>query len=210
VRRILILGATGGTGRHLLSKALDAGLDVTVFVRDPSRLPSAARQPRIVTGNVTDEGPALAEAVRGQEAVISALGRGQSFKSEGLFARGMPLIVRTMEKEGVRRLIHTSAFGVGSTRADLPLLPRFFTGTLLREIYVDKARGDEAVRQSQLDWTIVYPSGLTNKPATGRYRIAEHLPLRGLPTIPRADVADFLLRQLDDSTYIRKGVMISA
>lgn len=205
-RRILILGATGGTGRHLLSKALEAGLDVTVFARDPTRVPNT---PRIVKGDVTTKSPALAEAVRGQDAVISVLGRGNSLTSGELFTTSMPLIVRAMDGERVRRLVVTSAFGVGATHADLPLLPRIFVATLLRDLYADKTRGEEAIHQSLLDWTIVYPSGLSNAPATGRYRVGEHLPLRGFPTIPRADVADFLLRQLDDSTYIRKGVMIS-
>lgn len=205
-RRILILGATGATGRHLLSKALEAGLDVTVFARDPTRVPNT---PRIVKGDVTTKSPALAEAVRGQDAVISVLGRGNSLTSGELFTTSMPLIVRAMDGERVRRLVVTSAFGVGATHADLPLLPRIFVATLLRDLYADKTRGEEAIHQSLLDWTIVYPSGLSNAPATGRYRVGEHLPLRGFPTIPRADVADFLLRQLDDSTYIRKGVMIS-
>lgn len=205
-RRILILGATGATGRHLLSKALEAGLDVTVFARDPTRVPNT---PRIVKGDVTTKSPALAEAVRGQDAVISVLGRGNSLTSGELFTTSMPLIVRAMDGERVRRLVVTSAFGVGATHADLPLLPRIFVATLLRDLYADKTRGEEAIHQSLLDWTIVYPSGLSNAAATGRYRVGEHLPLRGFPTIPRADVADFLLRQLDDSTYIRKGVMIS-
>lgn len=205
-RRILILGATGATGRHLLSKALEAGLDVTVFARDPTRVPNT---PRIVKGDVTTKSPALAEAVRGQDAVISVLGRGNSLTSGELFTTSMPLIVRAMDGERVRRLVVTSAFGVGATHADLPLLPRIFVATLLRDLYADKTRGEEAIHQSLLDWTIVYPTGLSNAPATGRYRVGEHLPLRGFPTIPRADVADFLLRQLDDSTYIRKGVMIS-
>jgi hypothetical protein len=81
--------------------------------------------------------------------------------------------------------------------------------TLLRDVYRDKAIGEEALRRSALDWTIVYATGLTGGPKRGAYRHGERLALRSVPTISRADVADFLITQIADATYLRKGVLVS-
>lgn len=181
---------------------------MTVLVRSPQRLTVPPDRLRVVTGSVTDEGQTLTDAIRGQDVVISALGVGTSLKSGGLIARSLPAIVRAMESQGVRRLIFMSAYGVGSTWKDVPLLPRILMRVLLRDIYADKEAGEDALRRSGLDWTLVYPVTLTNGQATGRYRTGERLALRGFPTISRADVADFILTQLEDSTYVKKGVLV--
>jgi putative NADH-flavin reductase len=164
----------------------------------------------VLAGSATDDSQALADAVRAQDAVISTLGVGRSFKSEGLITLSMPRIVRAMEGHGVRRLIFTSAFGVGDTRRDVPLVPRIFIRVLLQGIYRDKERGEATLRASGLDWTLVYPVGLIDAPGIGRCRAGERLSLSGFPRIARADVADFLLNQIDDTTYVRKGVLISS
>jgi putative NADH-flavin reductase len=152
----------------------------------------------------------VAQAVRGQDAVVSALGRGQSLRPQALIARSAPVIVSAMEGQGVRRLIFVSALGVGDTAGDPPIAMRIFQRLLLRAIAADKEMGERVIRASHLDWTLVHPSGLTNKSKTGRYRSGEHLELRGFPTIARADVAAFVLTQLGDSTYVRKTVTVSS
>lgn len=209
-RKILVLGATGGTGRCVVEQAVAAGNDVTVLVRNPESLAPAARSVRVVKGDLLVAPSVLDEAVADQDAVISALGVGRSFKSHGLMARSTPKIVEAMRKQGRRRLVFTSAFGVGDTRRDTPLLPRLFIATLLRDIYADKQESEQAIFASDLDWTIVYPVGLTNGPRTGQYRVGERLALTGFPRISRADVADFLLQQVDEERYIQKGVLIAA
>jgi putative NADH-flavin reductase len=209
-RKILVLGATGGTGQQLISRALQQGHEVTALVRTPQRLTISDDRLRVLAGSVTDDSQALADAVRDQAAVISALGVGRSFKSRGLITQSMPRIVRAMEDHGVRRLIFTSAFGVGDTRRDVPLGPRIFVRLLLQDIYRDKELGEATLRASSLDWTLVYPAGLIDARATGRCRAGERLSLTGFPRIARADVADFLLTQIDDTTYVRKGVLISS
>ena len=209
-KKVLVLGATGGTGQHVVSQALQKGHDVTVLVRNPERLTIGADRLRVATGSVTDDKQTLASAVRGQDVVISALGVGSSLRSRGLVAGSVPAIVHAMEGHGVRRLIFTSAYGVGETWRDVPLLPRVLIRLLLRDLYADKASGEEELRRCSLDWTLVYPVTLTNGPETGRYRVGERLKLRGLPRISRADVADFLVNQIEDRTYVKKGVLISA
>ena len=115
-----------------------------------------------------------------------------------------------MERHDVRRLIVTSAFGVGVTHRDVPLIPRIFFRLKLQDLDRDKEAGEEQLRRSGLDWTLVHPTGLIDAPATGRFRAGERLRPRGFPTIPRADVAHFQVDQIDDPTYVRKGVLVSA
>ena len=207
--RILVLGATGATGRHVVEQAVAAGADVTVVVRDPAKLSPPVRPVRILTGDLLHQTAVLTAAVAGQDAVISVLGVGQSFKPGGLIRTTAPAIVGALQQQGVRRLIFTSAFGVGATRQDTPLLPRLFIATLLRHVYADKEAGEEAILSSLLDWTIVYPVGLTDGPRTGTYRAGERLTLSGFPRIARADVAEFLLKQVDDPGFVRKGVLVA-
>jgi putative NADH-flavin reductase len=210
VRKLLVLGATGGTGVHVVTQALEQGYEVTALAHRPERASSLPRQARIVVGSVTDDDGIPADAVRGQDVVISALGRGLSLRSDGLMARAVPRIVEAMERHGVVRLIFTSAYGVGDTWRDVPPLSRIFAWLALRDIYADKAAGEASLVCSGLDWTLVYPVTLTNGPRTGRWRAGERLALRGVPRITRADLAAFLLAQVEDRSYCRKGVLVAA
>jgi putative NADH-flavin reductase len=209
VRRILVLGATGGLGRHVIEQADATGLELTALVRSPDKLPATARRLQVVTGDIRTDSPTIRHAFERQDAVISALGVGQSFKSGGLIAQAAPLIARAMHEHGIRRLVFTSAFGVGATWQDTPFVPRLFVKTLLRDIYADKAAGEEIIKNSGLDWTIVYPAGLTNGPRTGSTRVGERLTLSGFPRVSRADVAAVLLQQLDDEQFVRKSILVS-
>lgn len=208
-RRVLVLGATGGIGPQVIDQALALDLEITALVRDRDRMPPTSRSVRVAVGDIRTDAPAVRQAFEGQDAVISALGRGQSFRSDGLIAHATPRIVAAMCQHGVRRLVFTSAFGVGATWQDTPMLPRLFASTLLRDIYADKAAGEQVIRDSGLEWTIVYPTGLANGPATGAPRVGERLRLSRFPRVSRADVAAVLLRQLDDPQFVRKGVLVT-
>ena len=205
---LMVLGATGGTGRHLVTQALEAGHHVTVLARNRAAISTQHPQLRVVEGEVTTA-HGLAEAIRGQDAVISAIGRGQSFKSHQLIQRSVPPLLKAMEASGVRRLIFTSALGVGESFKDAPLAAKLFFLTLLRDIYADKLVGEELIRRSGLDWTIVQPTKLTDGPLTGKYRSGERVPLRGMASISRADTAHFLLSQLADRNSIGKTLVVS-
>ena len=208
-KKLLVFGATGGTGRQIVTQALQQGHEVSAFVRDSQKLAINHDHLRVVTGSVPDDARVVAAAIRGQDVVISALGVGQSFRSSGLISRSVRTIVPAMESQGVDRLIFLSAFGVGETLRDAPLLPRIFFRLLLRDVYADKADGDDYVRKSKLEWTLIHPVLLTDGPRTGKYRVGEHLGLRGFPKISRADVADFALTQVEDATNRRKSVLVS-
>lgn len=114
-----------------------------------------------------------------------------------------------MEEAGASRFILTSAYGVGETIRDVPFLPRLLMRVLLRDVYVDKKAGDDALRSSSLDWTIVHPVTLTDGARTGRVRAGERLNLSGFPRISRADVAEFLLAQTEDRSYSRRDVLVA-
>lgn len=206
--KIGIFGASGPTGHHVVSSALEDGHDVTALVRDPIRLPISHRALKVVVGNSQDAS-AVRNVVNGQDVVISALGAGKTFRPRAVIERSLRVMVPAMEAAGVRRFIHLSAFGVAGTLRDTPLLSRLFAATLLRAIYADKRKGEAILRNSNLEWIIVCPTALTNKPPRGEYRVGERLELRGLPSISRADVARFMLTQLDDPRYVGREVLVS-
>ncbi len=207
--KLLILGATGGTGKQFVAQALEAGHSVTAFVRSPDKISSRHDRLRLIKGDVLDGGVALAEAMRGQDAVVSALGRGLSFKSEHLIQRSVPPILSAMQSQGIQRLVFTSAIGVGETVHHVPLFPRLMARFPLRNIYADKAIGDDLIRRSALAWTLVQPAMLTDGPLTRTYRSGERLEMRGIPKISKADVAHFILTELDNERYVRKTVLLA-
>ena len=198
--KLLILGATGPTGRELVKQALAAGHSVAALVRNAEPIENV----EVIRGDATDAS-AIAAAVKGREAILSALGTGKSFKSRDLMSQFAQNIVKTDAK----RLIVESAAGVGESFNEMPPFGKLFFRTLLRGIYADKAKADDAIRASKLEWTIVRPVMLTNGPRTGSYRVAEHLPLHGMPKISRADVAEFMIRELADRKWIRKTVILA-
>ena len=206
--KLLVLGATGGTGRQIVSQALTAGHEVTVFVRDPAKTGREHPHLRHVVGSLHDR-QALSDAIRGHDAVISALGRGYSFKSEHLIERSVPVLIAAMQAAGVRRLVFTSAAGVGDSFAEMPIIAKLFFVTLLRGIYADKLIGERLIGDSDLDWTIARPSKMTDGPLTGTYQSGEHLALSAAPSISRADVAHFVLQAADDPRTIRKKLLVS-
>jgi len=206
--RMFIIGGTGGTGKQIVSQALEAGHDMTVLARDRAKCGPEQPRRRVIIGDLQN-GAALADAMLGQDAVISAIGRGYSFKSEHLIERTVPIVIAAMKAAGVRRLLFTSALGVGPSVADAPVVARLFFRTLLRGIYADKLIGDQLIRSSGLDWTIVQPSQMTDGPLTRTYRSGEHLVLSGMPKISRADVAHFLLSAAGDTAAIGKTLLVS-
>ncbi|TLF75121.1 NAD(P)-dependent oxidoreductase [Nocardia cyriacigeorgica] len=205
--RIAIFGATGTLGRHVLERALRQGHEVTILTRDASRVPTTHDNLRVLEGDVLD--PAAVEgAVAGQEAVLISLGNGR----KGVVrAEGTRTVIEAMRRNGVKRLICQSTLGVGDSRDNLNFLWKYILfGLVLRPAYNDHVRQEEYVRASDLDWTIVRPSAFTDGPATGTYRQGFSGNEAGLSLkISRADIAEFMLEQLTDRTYLHRAVGIS-
>ena len=205
---ILVFGATGATGQQVVKQALSRGHRVTAFVRRPEALETADNV-RIVVGDATRDKSKIAEAMSGQELVISTLGRRNSFRSDHLISRSMEAIVPSMEQAGVRRMTLMSSFGVGESLRDAPLIPGIMYRVLLKDIFADKETAERGLRASGLDWTIVYPVLLTNGPLTEQYRVGERLDLHGISKISRADVAHFILTEAENRRFVQKVAVIS-
>ncbi|MGC0340009.1 NAD(P)-dependent oxidoreductase [Streptomyces sp. SLBN-8D4] len=206
--KLLILGATGPTGRHVVDLAVRSGDSVTAFVRNPGALGDLAERVTPVTGDATSHRD-LAAAAAGHDAIVSALGRGNSVRADGLFTRASVAVIGAAREVGVSRLVWLSSFGVGDTFGWSSSAQKLIYGTLLRSIYADKAIADESIRSSGLDWTVVYPTRLTHGPARGTYRADDRLPMKGNPTISRADVAAFMHRAAHGREWINRTAVIS-
>ena len=205
--RLLILGATGATGQNLLEQALAAGHEVTALVRNPAGLTITHARLAVAIGEATDS-RALESSMVGQETVLSALGAGNSLRSE-IASRAVAALIPAMRARALKRVIFLSAFGVGETFEQASLVQRLMYRTLLRQIFADKAKANSMLRQSDLDWTLVCPTVLTNGARVGTYRVGERLAMTGLPKISRADVASFMLEQLSSAGWVRRTAVIS-
>jgi putative NADH-flavin reductase len=200
---ILIIGATGGTGRALVEQALAQGHAVTALVRNPARIRMTHERLTVMKGDVL-EYDSVDRAVQGKEAVISALGHKQWFIKTTILSRGTKNIVSAMKKHGVKRFICETALGIGDTKGRLGLYYTLFVIPVIIYFYFrDKERQEQLIRESMLDWVIVRPGQLTNGSKRGTYRTGNGIGSYILTVkISRADVADFMLRQLTDNTYL--------
>ena len=198
---IIIFGATGRMGKHLVKQALELGHSVTAFVRDRKKVDNADGSLKIVEGNVFDP-ESVKNAVDSQDAVICALGDG---RKGTVRAGGTKSIVDAMEQTGVRRLIVQSTVGVGDSAANLTFFWKYIMfGLLLKAAFADHVEQEKIVEKSDTDWTIVRPAAFTDGQKTEEYRHGFAPDAKGLTLkISCADVADFILKQVTDDEYLK-------
>jgi len=210
--KLIIFGATGGTGRHLTEQALRQGHEVTVFVRDVSKLGVNHPNLRTIAGNVLDEN-SVQRALPGHDAVLCAIGMPAN-KTGVLRSQGTQNIIHGMQATGIRRLVCQASLGYGDSKPLLAQTPFVFRNIivpfLLKKGFADHALQEEHVKRSGLDWVIVRPGNLTDGPYTGEYQhgfaaTAQNLRMK----VSRADVADFMLKQIDNVMYVHKTPGIS-
>ncbi len=210
--KIILFGATGGTGQLILAQALAQGHSVTAFVRTLEGLPQDP-QLRVIKGDVLDFG-AVVDAIRGHRVVISALGA-RSLKRTDVLAKGIPHILEGMRQEYATRLIVLGASGVhpdyGKYQNSLTRIGFWLAKhTLLKYPFIDQAEQERLLAASDVNYTIVRAPRLLDGPFTGKYRVLpDALPPGGL-SVNRADVADFMLLQLTDPRFHRQGPYIGA
>lgn len=213
--RVLVVGASGATGWHLVDQALQAGHAVTAFVRDPARLPLTHAALRVVAGDAMRR-ESLGPVVDGHDAVVCLLGA----KPEGVDApRGQPGVpvcsagtkhlIEAMTAAGVRRLVVVSSASVGESRGTGRFPAPWVLRTLLREVMADKEIQEAAVRGSGLDWTIVRPVKMTNGPRTGRAHVGPALQWGLGSKVSRADVAAAVLDTLSDANSIGAALTVT-
>jgi nucleoside-diphosphate-sugar epimerase len=209
--KILVVGATGRTGRLLVKGALERGHEVTALVRAPEKLGDLAGRVRVVAGDVLDGG-VVSDAVDGQEAVLVALSAAHRRSAPAVNALGTLNVIRSMQRYNVRRLVVLSASGTAPGRdPNLPwVFDRVIKPVLLGPAYADLRRMETNVRTSELDWTIVRVSGaLTNDPPKGAYRVEPGYSLPGGRKIARADVAEYMLDQLTLTADVGHAVAVA-
>jgi putative NADH-flavin reductase len=207
--KLIVFGATRGVGRNFVEQALEAGHNITAVVRTPATFELKHNNLQVVKGDVMDFA-SVEQVFENHDAVISAIGSPPS-SNDKVRSEGTQNIIRAMEKNGIRRLISVSSLGVGDSKVMLPFLLKYIIVPLfLRKAFADHEIQENYIRQSNLDWTIIRPAGLTNGARTGIYRHGFPLTEKGLKSkVSRADVADFMLKHLNGDTYIHKTPGVS-
>jgi len=205
--KLIIFGASGKTGAEIVKLALIQGHKVTAFVRDPSSMVLKNNNLDYYTGDVFDLA-SVERAIKGHDAVICALGVGNDLKKTTVRTNGTINIIKSMKKGKVKRLIVMSAMGVGNSWDSLSRLNKLFFATLLKNSRDDHEAQETAVFQSELYWTIIRPSGLTDTPLTGDYKVGVNISAE-TSRIARADVADLILKELEQKALIGKAVPIT-
>ena len=203
-KRILIVGATGGTGRQLVAQALERDYIVTALVRNPSRLNIDHPQLTIIQGNVLNP-DSIDAAMDGQDAVVSALGHKRFFYPTRILSEGTRNILNAMETHGVRRLVCESSLGIGDSAGRMGIYFTFFTIPVVLPFYFwDKTRQERHIAESGADWIIVRPGILNNGKKRGQVRHGQHIgSFLWTARISRADVASFMLDQLTSDSCLR-------
>ena len=215
--RILVVGATRGTGRATVRRLLDDGHHVTAFSRSAERLDLASERLTLRSGDALDPTD-IDRAVAGHDAVVVTLGItenplrvrlvGPARTPIDVRSRGTANVIAAMRTHGVRRLVVQTSYGVGPTRDRLRFVDRMFFALLLRPQIADTEVQEQTVTSSDLDWVIAQPVHLTDD---------EDAPMPFLSTegdtggtkVSRASVARFLARAATDAGYVRRSVAVS-
>jgi uncharacterized protein YbjT (DUF2867 family) len=207
--KILVLGATGATGRLIVGQAIAKGYQVVALVRSKAKATNLAGA-ELIEGDARDPA-ALSRAVAGCDAVISSLGTPMSpFKEVTLLSTATRALVGVMAAQNVRRLVCITGLGAGDSRGHGGFVfDRLFLPLVLRKVYEDKDRQEEVIRASALDWTIVRPTVLNDKPGRGSVRALTDLSGVHGGTIARADVADFVVQEVSAEAWLRKAPLIT-
>jgi putative NADH-flavin reductase len=207
--KLVIFGSTGGVGSQVVEQAIKQGYQVTAFARNPQKITIKNRNLQIFQGNVLDF-PSVKQAVQGQDAVICTLGSGQKLTGT-VRSQGTKHIIQAMEESGIRRFICQTTLGVGDSWGSLNFYWKYIMfGLILRNVFADHEQQEKYVQQSDLDWTIVRPGAFIEGEKTGQYRHGfSDTDQTSKLKITRADIADFILKQLVDTSYLHQAPSLS-
>lgn len=212
--QLLIIGANGGIGRQCVELALNAGHQVTALVRNPANLPLIHQNLQVVQGDLLKP-TTLEKYLVSKDAIISAIGvKGGMFgdKPTTLYSEGNANLLQAMEIVGVKRAFFISASAIEIS----PVIPRFVQflakyviQKLLKHMYADLRQMESIIKGSDAKWTIIRPPQLTDQPVTGHYRTAINNWLKDCLKISRADVAHFIIHNINNPAIIKTTVEIS-
>lgn len=216
-RKVLVVGATGGSGVAVVEQLLSQGYEVTAFARNAERLQARFPGIKTINGNAMNRAE-VESAVQGQDAVIVTLGISENPVQVRLFGSSQtPLDVRSagtrnviaaMRKHQIRKLVVLSSYGVGESRKKLPFATKLMFALLLKPQIADTEKQESFIRASGLDWVIAQPVHLTNGSAHGPLFLSPAGEVRRMK-ISRGQVARFLAEATDVNTYIGRSVALS-
>ena len=203
--RVLIVGASKGIGLETTRQALEAGHNVRALARSATAIAVSNPSLEKMRGDAL-KAEDVEAALVGVDVVIQTIGVGlwDLFRPVNLFSDATRVLIAAMRSQGVKRLICVTGFGAGDSRASITCLQRLPFQIVFGRAYDDKNLQEKLIKESQLDYTIARPGVLTSGPRTGRYRVLVDPSQWCNGIISRADVAEFLVRQIADQTYIRK------
>ena len=207
--RVLVVGASNGIGLEATRQALNAGHHVRALARSATAIAISDPSLEKMRGNALKTEDVDA-AVVGMDVVIQTLGvgLGELFRPVHLFSDATRVLIAAMKRQHIKRLICVTGFGAGDSRASISCLQRLPFQIVFGRAYDDKSLQEQLIKESELDWTIARPGVLTSGPRTGQYQILSESSQWRNGIISRADVAEFLVRQIGDQTYIRKAPVL--
>lgn len=202
--KLVVFGATGGTGRRVVERALAAGHEVIAVARRPEAVQVAHDRLRVVRGDVLDRA-SVAEVVHGANAVISAIGPADNKQPGTLISDGVANMVHACEAGGVRRLVFESGLMVGTGAGLSPLgkLGVAIYRRMYRRLCEDKRKAEAALAASSLEFVIVRPPGLDDSPAKGAFKAGIDIRIDPAKKMSHADVAQFLVRAASEAALAR-------
>lgn len=207
---IVVLGANGGIGSQAVLQALKAGHKVTAILRTPDNLKFIHPNLQIVQGDVLKP-DALEEHLKNKDVVISAIGK-NSLNKTTLYSQGNQNLIAVLKKTGTNRVFFISASGLEinpTYSLIMKFIIKFILQKLLRKMYADLWKMESIIKESKIDWTIMRPPKLTNGPETEKYRFEIDGFLNQGLKISRADVAHFIIHNLNNEAIIKKTVEVA-
>ncbi len=205
--KVLVLGATGSVGQHILRLGIERGHELTALVRNPEKLKSWERRVRVVKGDALDK-DSVEQAVRGQEAAIYAIGI-KTIGRTTLFSESARILIDAMERNRVKRLVCITGVGAGETKGHGGFLyDRILFPLVTKRVYADKEVQETLIQKSSLDWVIVRPAVFREGSPSGKLEAVTDVRGVTLTRVSRVEVAAFVLDQLTDGRYLRKAVFI--
>ena len=207
--KVLIIGATRGIGLQVLEQALAANHDVKVLARSPEKITVNYDRLKVVQGDIIDS-QTVSSAIEGRDAIINCIGIMPTRKPVSVFSAGIKNVLAAMGPDRGNLLISVTGVGAGDSRGHGGFFyDKIVQPLWLKTIYEDKDREESLIRDSQINWIIVRPGFLTNRPMTGHYRVLTEISNVKAGKISRADVAHFILNQLDSSPYLGQTPMLT-
>jgi putative NADH-flavin reductase len=210
MKKIIVFGATRGTGKLVVEQALLANYQVTAIIRNPEAFNFQNRNLKIIKGDVLNLA-SFKTALKGNDAVVSCLGI-PKIQETTLYSESMKNIVKAMKEVEVNRIICISS-GAITTPPNSSFIMSFLLKNVLQRlfkpIYSDMSLMEKTLSNSDLNWTVIGAPKLTNGKQTGKYRIITNQPLKKIPIISRADLAEFMLSKLDDKNTFKSRIEIA-